>query len=259
MDNTNHIYEENEDGICIFDGGVNHKEDNSNNPNPEHSPTKQLILDLLACGFNQNIALYEVLDLLERKPEVQKTVDECFNNHRYPDKKIQYSQISNHRTGNAMPALAANNKSASAILQIMIHWCSGTNNYIQISVPTLMDILKVKKRNIVIDGLKFLKDNGYIRTVIPSKGQKPPTYQINPAIVWSGKKVHKVQQQHVFNKAADKEALNNFKQMNESMETTAWGKLKIDMDDKSLTVSTIQEIEKKEPLATDSKDSKEFN
>ena len=152
-------------------------------PNPNYSPTKQHLLDLLALGDEElNTKAKEIMELLEDKADLLEQADELWDKHQYPDKHMRYIKSSNFDECNERYGVSGYAQAALSFLEHSMN----QSNLIQASLDDIKDYCNMS-RSSARNAVKDLIDNGLIATHTPQYSKQPPIFMVNPKVATAGK------------------------------------------------------------------------
>lgn len=149
--------------------------------NPDSNPIAQGLIDLIDAGCG-SLTINQALTKINHDTKLRADLGTQFNQRGYNDDRIKYSQISKDAENRLM-------KLSNSALKILIFLGLNCNQdgYISCKKNIINKVTGISIRAIP-PLIRELKETCCIREAYPSVRHEPPIWQIDPGIIYCGKR-----------------------------------------------------------------------
>lgn len=160
-------------------------------PNPFNSDTLQAFLDVRAAIERTNLGLTDINDIIadmqKEESELRETADQIHHSHKYPDKKIDFSQSARYDDKTLFYELP---RAEQILFNLMCDIQDPQSGYVTVIKHMFVKVLHFTdtERKNLQRYLDDLTDRGFLFCHYRATNKKPGEYQINQAISWIGKR-----------------------------------------------------------------------
>lgn len=160
-------------------------------PNPYNSDTLQALLDVRAAIERMNSGLTDINDIIaelqKEESELRETADQIHHSHKYPDKKIGFSQSARYDDKILFYELP---RAEQILFTLMCDIQDPQSGYVTVIKHMFVKVLHFTdtERKNLQRYLDDLTEKGFLFCHYRATNKKPGEYQINRAISWIGKR-----------------------------------------------------------------------
>lgn len=151
------------------------------NVNSNHDPILQALLDLDEAHLGR-LSIQDAIKYLQNNKKLAKQLRDRYNARGYAQEKIQYVQLSIHQQLNEL------DPNALKVLIYLGMYCA-QNGWVSIKQADLARVLNMSL-NTLRAAIKILIANGLITEKKPVCRHAPAIWQVNPDVLYSGKRNH---------------------------------------------------------------------
>lgn len=160
-------------------------------PNPYNSDTLQAFLDARAAIERMNLGLTDINDIIadlqKEKSELREIADQIHHSHKYPDRKIGFSQSARYDDKVLFYELP---RAEQILFTLMCDIQDPQSGYVTVIKHMFVEVLHFTdtERKNLQRYLDDLTERGFLFCHYRATNKKPGEYQINQAISWIGKR-----------------------------------------------------------------------